>query len=212
MSDSLRSAALSACSYERSRFHQSPKFRPTPAQLSIPAPASGGSRSWTRHPFSTQPSPRDPFARHSQSRHLSGTWLRTRAPSATQSRSLSAARSSSRASSSTCSRSRAPSPTHLTSSAWLPSEWLRASSNRSWSERIDSRSHSKTRSPIRMQPSSSSVVVASKELCSPLDEVPASYLTRTSYRSRSPVAPSRYYSHSPVSEGSHSQSRSCLLV
>ena len=82
------------------------------------------------------------------------------------------------------------------------------SSNSSSSLQIDSWSHSRVRSPSLVQPSSSSVIVASRDSHSLLDTVPVSYSTRTSCCGRSPsVAPS--CTRSPVSEGCYSRLRSC---
>ena len=101
-----------------------------------------------------------------------------------------------------------PASTELSWSSHSSVEWSRASSRSSSSARVTARSHSRVRSPARSQPSSSSVVLASVESCSPLDAVPAARSTGMSYCRRSPAAPSCTRSHSPVLGGSHSRSRS----
>ena len=54
LSDLSHSAALSGRSYAQSHSRRSPGPRPAPTQFpSVPAPASGGSRSWSCHPYST---------------------------------------------------------------------------------------------------------------------------------------------------------------
>ena len=74
---------------------------------------------------------------------------------------------------------------------------------------VAAQSHSRAGSPASSQPSFLSVLIASYELRLPLDAVPVSRSTGTSYCKRSPsAAPSRTHSRSPVSEGSHSRSRS----
>ena len=208
-----------------------PAVHPGPGLWGFLVPVPSG-----RHPFGTQPRPRNPSASRSQSHHPSST----RAPSATRSwsQAQSATRSSWRALSSTQSRSQALSPTRSSSRAPSPpslgrrahcltarrllwglasqhvsSERLQASSTRSSSIRVDSRSHSRARLPAHSRPSSSSVVIASCESCSPLNMVPGSYSTGTSSHSRSPsVASSRTHSHSrlPGLEGCHSRLRSRL--
>ena len=156
LSDSSRSASSSARSYEQSRSQL----------LSEPRSAvhSGPGLWGFAVPFLVPvPSPvQDPSASRSRSRAPSAIRSRSQAPASTQS------------------RLRVQSPARSASSArsWslhLSSEWSQASSNRSSSVRTDSRSRLRAKSPAHMQPSSSSVVVASGELRSLLDAVPVLY-------------------------------------
>ena len=110
----------------------------------------------------------------------------------------------------TQSRSQALSTTlyWASSSAGSLSERLWASSRHSSSSQDSSHSRLRARSPARVQASSLSIVAVSVESWSPLNSVPASYSTQTSYRRRSPSVASSS-THSPVLMSHRSPPRSC---